>query len=352
MRKYLTIPAHLKAQLVECGINPIDLVLYINSTCNLRCKHCYIGDDLLNRSEAYDTNDINRFLNEFQRLDRVTILGGEPLLHPGINSIIDNIAQNNVGEVRVTTNLNLLNVFDYKRHSAKNLVVCVSIDGHIADSHDLVRGEGAFEATIHNIELLLQEGYDIEITHTVMKHNIDDFFYFIEFCKSLGIKKLNLHKISPMGNALENSELSISPSRWISLCREIEKQSLDIRSEAAPLRLRYPLLYVSTDEYEDLLRQGKYHHHYQRSFYADKEGHRVVLYPDKKLYVSSEAFGTDLFIGDIEDGSFHYNESEQNEIHLFRRLHDSAMQMMSRQFGNAENRYIPLSLSFRRTCFI
>jgi sulfatase maturation enzyme AslB (radical SAM superfamily) len=352
MRGRLAIPENLRAQLLDCGIAPTDLVLYINSTCNLRCKHCYIGNDLLNSSEVYNTDDINRFVNEFERLDRVTILGGEPLLHSGINSIIDNIAQKEVDELRITTNLTVLTIFDYKRHSRKPLVICVSLDGHTEDIHDFVRGEGTFKTTVANIKLLIEEGYDIELTHTLMSHNIKYFFDFVRFCKSLRIKKLNLHKISLQGNTEKNTDLYVLPTQWISLCREIESTLSMEPVPPNPLRLRYPLLFTSKEEFENLLSEGKYHHHYQRSFYTKQTGQRIVIYPDKKIYISSEAFGTELYIGHIDNGLFHYNQTKQNEIELFRRLGGFAIKVMSHELGIEDNQLVALSVSFKKTLFV
>lgn len=103
---------------------------------------------------------------------------------------------------------------------------------------------------------------------------------------------------------------------------------------------------MKTKEFQDLLLNGGYHHHYQRSFYATEWGQRIVIYPDKKLYVSSEAFGTESHIGHISAGTFHYNEGNQNE------MRGASSHLMSREIGVEQNQYSTLSVSFKKTLYI
>ena len=92
MPRRLELGSGLRAEIERYYPNIAELVLYINSNCNLRCKHCYLGDPLLNQSLFFPTDDVCAFISEFSHLDRVTILGGEPLLHRGINRIIQRFA--------------------------------------------------------------------------------------------------------------------------------------------------------------------------------------------------------------------------------------------------------------------
>src|SRR5205823_4881088 len=71
------------------GINPTDLVLYINSQCNLRCSHCYVGNELLNASVYYSLASILDFIADLPPLDRVTVLGGEPFYHPRLREVVE-----------------------------------------------------------------------------------------------------------------------------------------------------------------------------------------------------------------------------------------------------------------------
>jgi len=336
------------ASLRRLGLRPRDLVLYITSACNLRCKHCYVGNALLNASESYKASDITAFTSSFTGLRRVTVLGGEPLLHRQINDILTGLVALGIGELRVTTNLTQFFNLDLGGFLPGSFLIAVSLDGHNAAKHDFIRGPKAFDRTCANIGLLVESGWTIEVTHTVMRHNIDHLPEMIRLCRELRVQRLNLHLVSRMGNVLENPDLTVPPEQWIAARKTLEAAS----TPDGTLRIRYPPLFVSDAEYDALCESGAYHPHAGGSYYADGAGDRVVLYPNGEVYISSEAFGTDSRIGRIEDGRFHENRGPNNELTLFAgdsRL--SIAEAVKERVGSEKHPRV-LSVSHKRTIFV
>jgi MoaA/NifB/PqqE/SkfB family radical SAM enzyme len=264
------------SSLRRLGLCPRDLVLYVTSACNLRCKHCYVGNALLNASESYRAPAVVAFASSFTGLRRVTVLGGEPLLHREINEIMTGLVALGIGELRVTTNLTRFFNLDIASFPPSSFLIAVSLDGHNAETHDFVRGPNAFRRTCANIVRLVESGWTIEVTHTVMRHNIDHLPEMIGLCRELRVQRLNLHLVSRMGNVLENPHLTVSPERWIAAQKTLE----DARVPDGKLRIRYPPLFVSDAEYEVLCESGEYHPHAGGSYYTGGRGDRVVLYPN------------------------------------------------------------------------
>lgn len=350
MGRQIRIPLDLKKSLLACGIDPSDLVLYINSACNLRCKHCYIGNSLLNASESYCGADIINFIIEFGHLDRLTILGGEPLLHRDINAIVDNISSDRITSCRITTNLTSLSGFDYVRHGNKNLVISVSVDGHSEQLHDHIRGPGTFRATIKNLRLLLSAGYEVELTHTIMRHNIGHFPAMLQLCRQLGVQKLNLHRISLHGNAILNSDLYVSPTEWVSFCQTLKDKAATVDDVGGDsICVRYPPLFTTGAKFRNMISSGEYHHHTSGSFYGDKG--RIVLYPDGKLYISSEAFSTESYIGCLDSEGFHFNNSPRNEFIMFTNDEAKIETMNPNQSGD-KNYPAVLSVSYKKSLIL
>ena len=62
------------------------LELQVTDACNLRCKHCYIGDTDHNELTPKQVAGILREFEEMQGL-RVLITGGEPLVHGKFNEL-------------------------------------------------------------------------------------------------------------------------------------------------------------------------------------------------------------------------------------------------------------------------
>lgn len=339
------IPRNLVQQMAEHGIDVRDVVLYITSACNLRCAHCYVGDSLLDAAVRYDGADLSALLTSFGSLDRITILGGEPLLHPDINAITQAALDANISERRITSNLTNFFHFDVQRFSRSWLTICGSLDGATASVHDKIRGVGSFDQTLSNLAHLVTLGYDLEITHTVTARTISDIWEMIALCREIGITKLNLHKISKHGNATANEDLLVQPEDWVALRRELHsKTSSSPRAGRHTLQLRIPVLFASPDEYRDMLAADKYWPMANGSYYCSGEGHRMVLYPDRRIYMSSEFFGTESFVGSIEGEKFMFNESIANEI----RLAEQSKKLGSTKKGNL----IELSYSFKDIRFV
>ena len=67
--------------------------VHITEHCNLNCKGCYHFSPLA-KEEYLDINEFERDLRRIYELcgdnvERITLLGGEPLLHPDINRFIE-----------------------------------------------------------------------------------------------------------------------------------------------------------------------------------------------------------------------------------------------------------------------
>ena len=69
----------------------IDLSLHITEKCNYSCRHCYMSSnpnvqDALKKEEIFSA--VNQLSNKKYHVSSVLITGGEPFLHPDLDSII------------------------------------------------------------------------------------------------------------------------------------------------------------------------------------------------------------------------------------------------------------------------
>lgn len=342
------MPKDLAKELRGLGIRATDIVVYTNSHCNLRCRHCYLGNELLGYRNELEARSVGAALAKFGPLERLTLLGGEILLYSQAVDLLKAIQSLDVRERRLTTNLTVWRAAVISAALAAGIRLCVSLDGSTSQSHDLIRGEGTFAKTTKNLARLADLDADVEITHTVMRSNYRSFPLMLELCRELGIRRLNLHLISLQGNALENSELELAPTEWRELVSYIEDRASS-RSKVG-LMVRYPLRFANHEEFLRLIAEGQYHHHAQGSFYSSRGGQRVVIYADGRIYISSEAFGTESFVGDIQKGLFRYNPAPLNELVIFSgaQLNGLTIADMNPSIRGDSNFPIPLSVSFKR----
>jgi MoaA/NifB/PqqE/SkfB family radical SAM enzyme len=66
-----------------------NVYLYITEACQLRCEHCYMGERL-ERALKMSFDQITQTLTTWRQMggSKLTILGGEPTLHPDYIDVI------------------------------------------------------------------------------------------------------------------------------------------------------------------------------------------------------------------------------------------------------------------------
>ena len=153
-----------------------ELWLHITNRCNLACSHCLFSsspDD----AEQLPGETVRRVAEQAWDLGcRVFALtGGEPLVHPDFESIVDHLLSLEGANVVVLTNGLLLQRFGdaLTRWPRERLHLQVSLDG-LAEAHDGVRGKGAFENLMAQLAWLKSEAIPFTISMCVQKANVGD----------------------------------------------------------------------------------------------------------------------------------------------------------------------------------
>jgi MoaA/NifB/PqqE/SkfB family radical SAM enzyme len=130
--------------------NPLQTVLFVNNNCNLACKHCNIYRQKSPTVKSFETirDELGYAYMRGSRF--VDLEGGEPTLWKDrngrdLNSVIALAKEMGFYSVTVTTNAQLP-FYDCRADS-----IWVSLDG-LGPVHDRIRGEGAFEKLVQNIE--------------------------------------------------------------------------------------------------------------------------------------------------------------------------------------------------------
>jgi len=184
------------------------LELQITDTCNLQCKHCYIGDS--SRNELTPAQ-VRAMLTEFEAMQglRVLITGGEPVMHTQFNDINEMLPDFFLRKVLFTNG-----VF-FSKESLKSLKVDeiqVSIDG-LERAHDSLRGEGTFKRSMATVKQALDAGFAVSISSMVHQGNLADFDSMERLFKDMGIKDWTVDVPCPSGRLREHTEFRVSPEQ-------------------------------------------------------------------------------------------------------------------------------------------
>ena len=255
-------------------------------------------------------------------LDRTTLLGGEPTLHPDITKIANEYSQKPIKERRMTTNgigLNNLKLENLANGAFDH--VSISIDGTEPGVNNLTRGRGTFDKILRTMELYRQAGVTLSTNYTVTANNIKTLDEVIPFFADKGVKIINFHHVSLDGNAYNNQGLLVTPTKWIQardkLFKKIEESKAN-HSLPHGLTIRIPYIYLTEKQIIDLdyrpLQEQNYH-----SLDGDN-ARRLIVFPPTEhgkglCYMSADLIGQpNAQLGHVtSNGAFVWNNHPSNE---------------------------------------
>ena len=176
------------------------IVLYVNSTCNLKCVMCDIGQrnnkgiDKLRAEQQNKNLDIDLLKKLLadpyirKRKLQFNLLMTEPLLHPEIGEIVRLIKKKG-HIVKITTNGYLLPKKAKELISAGLDAIKISMDGP-EEINDKIRGvKGAYRNAIEGIKIINQDKkMEVSINYTISCVNDKEILNFLENIDKEGIK--------------------------------------------------------------------------------------------------------------------------------------------------------------------
>ena len=220
---------------------PETLTIAITGACNLHCVHCWVDAGPSSATASVPTASIQQIIEEFAVLGgaAVRLTGGEPLLHPDwleLLRIVDRaglqvMLQTN-GMLFSTDNLQALQ--DLK---LTHLSIQISLDGASATTHDLVRGEGAFEQTLQGLQRLVAAGFGqaVALFFTEMRHNLHELPDLLQLAERLGLGSVSSGSLVICGRAGEGASIAPPDPEQYQPLLELHRQDAQFRKLYAKL---------------------------------------------------------------------------------------------------------------------
>jgi uncharacterized protein len=199
------------------GLN--NLYLHVTFTCPLRCAHCY-AEAGPPRQGAMPVEQVAQACRQAAALGfrHAVITGGEPLVHPQRDGLLDGLAALR-GDVKplltvLRTSLSMpINDELLRRISRSTDQVVVSLDGD-RETHDARRGAGSHDLVVANVRRLVAMGGDTDLSlATVLPLQLANGppgDAVRALARELGIRRTRFRPLLPLGRAVA-SELDIVP---------------------------------------------------------------------------------------------------------------------------------------------
>lgn len=192
----------------KCGLV---LQWHITDKCNLRCSHCYQNtynnnelsfDSLLNILDQYKAL-LQEWKNKngYQSMGHITITGGEPFVRTDFLDLLEVFARDRSEYTfSILTNGGFIdNKTADKLQELRPSYIQVSLDG-TKNTHDKIRGVGAFDAVISSIKLLRKKRLRTLISFTAHQSNYHEFTDVAYLGIKLGVSRVWVDRMIPCGS--------------------------------------------------------------------------------------------------------------------------------------------------------
>lgn len=185
----------ISAYVGEHSHGPRELTLYVNDKCNHRCTWCKRQVEGITGKGDLTLGMLTSVLNKYASIKSCCIAGyGEPLMHPGIGQIINELRSRNI-YVGLITNGSLLS---QKIEQVRGCgYISVSLNATDAESHKAVTQVDTWSAVLDGIRASKQAGIRTGISYVLHRSNLDTLPALMALLPTLGIDFCHVHNLLP-----------------------------------------------------------------------------------------------------------------------------------------------------------
>jgi len=224
-----------------------NVYLHITEKCDHSCEFCYASDGLGGFQDA-DIDTIKKIIDEVSKskIENISIVGGNPVLHSKIKEILEYLKENTNMRVILMTNTACFQKNSIEEMSKYVDSVMVTIHGADSNSHDKIcRVEGAYSKLVENLTLFQNEGVSIQIAYNITPYSFDSLLTSVISLIEKGLKldRVVLQRIAPTSKTKLNEEYAVNAEQVnVALAQMYKvKNELNIETELVD---PFPLCFV------------------------------------------------------------------------------------------------------------
>lgn len=216
----------------------LDYPLLINWTitekCQNKCVYCY-GDDIIQCNDITLKEDLEEIINHLRYINPkvIVVSGGEPLLHPQIQYILEHLT---FCDVIVDTN-GLAISQDFFRHIKENMHIRISIDSEKEEINGVLRknkNSNATRTVINNIMQCVERNIPFSV-HTVLSDvNAREITELGDFLIEIGVKLWRILIVTPNDLLIDKENVN---KMWIEDAVKRIKEYANENRERIKIRL-------------------------------------------------------------------------------------------------------------------
>lgn len=209
-------------QFFETSLKELSFIwLEITGKCNLTCTHCYADSSptgTLRGNMSYD--DWIRVIEEAAELgcSQLQFIGGEPTLHPDLQSLIRFAKNKKFNFIEVFTNATRLNESLIECMKEYDVQVAASFYSDEPKVHDGITDVfGSWEKTVKGFHSVVNAGLPLRVGIIEMKQNEGHINRATTFLKSIGVENIGWDRLRGVGRG-EPSLVNSPVEKFEELC--------------------------------------------------------------------------------------------------------------------------------------
>lgn len=211
--------------------------VHLNLPCNQKCIMCVPdgkhGQDLLS------LDGFRAFFDQIKPYaEHITLIGGETLMYPWINEVLELLAEHPI-TVTINTNATMLDDRLSSRLLALHgLELKWSIDAATADTYNRIHGRDHFNRVTTRVRRFAELARDkptIKLipVYVVMRENVHEVVPFVEFAKSFQPARIEFHPVRHVGHWLVDNGTGWTFDGREQVCESFADEYNDVMREAA-----------------------------------------------------------------------------------------------------------------------
>lgn len=227
------------------------LRLSVTDRCDFRCTYCMAERmKFLPKSEILTLEELEIIGREFveRGVKKIRITGGEPLVRPGIDGLIERLGAmlgNGLDELTLTTNGTQLETYAKSLYASGVRRINVSLDSLNPDTFKTVTRIGDLDTVLNGIDHALKAGLNVKINTVALKNsNVHEIPDMIDWAHSKGME-LTLIEVMPLGETGENRYDQYIP---LPMIRDTLEARWTLTDEASPVLNGGPSKYAQIRE--------------------------------------------------------------------------------------------------------
>ena len=180
----------------------------ITGRCNYNCLHCFNASDNARLQSEFSLDEAMRLIEQADKcgINAFVISGGEPLIHPHLMEILEEIHRRGMFVEELNTNGVFITqeLLDRMKAIGCRPMFKMSFDG--VGHHDWLRNhKGAEEEALRGIRLCVENGFRVKVHTNVHRLNIHTMLPTLKLMDSIGVWQTRIIRTSEGPRWKENA---------------------------------------------------------------------------------------------------------------------------------------------------